>query len=141
MAAAALLTMGAGLSLGVRPNRLRIRPGTKARAGVIVLSLLTLMGVTRLADRTELFPEPRAARTDLLAGTNLEGHNFNDFFPWAINEDGTSEETLNHLGRHELHGYFNRSMNDDPKANQGRGPSPLHAGSNQVLLTCSCSLT
>ena len=37
----------------------------------------------RLDDRTEVFPEPRAARTDLLAGTNLEGHSFNDFFPWA----------------------------------------------------------
>ncbi len=71
-------------------------------------------GAARLADRTEVFPEPRAARTDLLAGTNLEGHSFNDFFPWMINEDGTDEETLNHLGRHELHGYFNRSINDDP---------------------------
>lgn len=69
---------------------------------------------TRLADRTEVFPEPRADRTDLLADTNLEGHSFNDFFPWMINEDGTEEETLNHLGRHELHGYFNRSLKDDP---------------------------
>jgi len=31
-----------------------------------------------------------------------------------INEDGTEEETLIHLGRHELHSYFNRSLNDDP---------------------------
>ncbi|MFN8060966.1 MAG: hypothetical protein U0Q12_17545 [Vicinamibacterales bacterium] len=69
---------------------------------------------TRLADRTEVFPEPRSERTDLLAGTNLEGHSFNDFFPWMINEDGTGEETLNHLGRHELHSYFNRSLKDDP---------------------------
>jgi len=68
----------------------------------------------RLNDRTEVFPEPRASRTDLLAGTNLEGHSFNDFFPWMINENGTDEETLNHLGRHEFHGYFNRSHNDDP---------------------------
>jgi len=68
----------------------------------------------RLADRTEIFPEPRGSRTDLLAGTNLEGHTFNDFFPWMINEDGTEEETLNHLGRHELHGFFNRSIKDDP---------------------------
>jgi Hydrazine synthase alpha subunit middle domain len=68
----------------------------------------------RLNERTEVFPEPRGNRTDLLAGTNLEGHTFNDFFPWMINEDGTDEETLNHLGRHELHGYFNRSLKDDP---------------------------
>jgi hypothetical protein len=68
----------------------------------------------RLNVRTELFPEPRSSRTDLLAGTNLEGHSFNDFFPWMVNEDGTEEETLIHLGRHEIHGYFNRSFNDDP---------------------------
>ena len=67
----------------------------------------------RLNQRVEVFPEPRSSRTDLLAGTNLEGLNINHFFPWEINEDGTSEETLNHIGRHELHGYFNRSINDD----------------------------
>jgi hypothetical protein len=27
---------------------------------------------------------------------------FNQFFPWQINEDGTAEETVNHVGRHEL---------------------------------------
>lgn len=67
----------------------------------------------RLDQRVEVFPEPRSSRTDLLAGTNLEGLSINHFFPWEINEDGTSEETLNHIGRHELHSYFNRSMNDD----------------------------
>ena len=67
----------------------------------------------KLNNRDEVFPEPRAARTDLLQGTNLEGHSFNDFFPWQINEDGTEEETINHIGRHELHGYFNRSLKDD----------------------------
>lgn len=68
----------------------------------------------RLDQRVEVFPEPRASRTDLLAGTNLEGVSINHFFPWEINEDGTAEETLNHVGRHELHRYFNRSVNDDP---------------------------
>ena len=68
----------------------------------------------RLNVRTEVYPEPRSERTDLLAGTNLEGHTFNDFFPWAINQDGTNEETVNHLGRHELLGYFDRSFKDDP---------------------------
>jgi len=67
----------------------------------------------RLNQRVEVFPEPRASRTDLLAGTNLEGLSINHFFPWEINEDGTAEETLNHIGRHELHSYFNRSLNDD----------------------------
>ena len=61
----------------------------------------------------EIFPEPRSSRTDLLAGTNLQGNSINHFFPWEMNEDGTSEETMNHVGRHELHGYFDRSMSGD----------------------------
>ena len=68
----------------------------------------------RLDSRAEVFPEPRPSRTDLLAGTNLAGHTFNQFFPWMINEDGTEEETLNHVGRHEFNGYFDVSLNDDP---------------------------
>lgn len=69
---------------------------------------------TLIDERTEFFPEPRAVRTDLLQGTNLEGHSFNNFFVWQINQDGTEEEVLNHIGRHEMVAYFNRSMNDDP---------------------------
>lgn len=69
---------------------------------------------TRLPRREEVFPEPRSSRTDLLSGTNLEGHSFNQFFPWTINEDGTEVETLGALGRHELQTFFNRSINDDP---------------------------
>ncbi len=64
-------------------------------------------------DRTEIFPEPRTCRNDLLTGTNLNGHSFNQFFPWQTNEDGTEHETLNHLGRHEFHDYFDVSFNDD----------------------------
>ncbi|NUM49134.1 MAG: hypothetical protein HUU38_30915, partial [Anaerolineales bacterium] len=67
-----------------------------------------------LNDRTEVFPEPRACREDLLAGTNLAGHNFNHFFPWTINEDGTESEVLNHLGRHELHSYIPATFTNDP---------------------------
>jgi hypothetical protein len=65
-------------------------------------------------DRSEVFPEPRSSRTDLLAGTNLDGHNFNHFLPWQIFEDGTEGEILNHLGQHELRGYIGRAINDDP---------------------------
>lgn len=67
-------------------------------------------GAARLDQRVEVFPEPRSSRTDLLAGTNLQGNSINHFFPWEMNEDGTSEETINHIGRHELFGYFDRSM-------------------------------
>ena len=66
-------------------------------------------------NQTEIFPEPRTVRTDLLAGTGLAGHEFNQFFPWAINQDGTTEETLNHIGRHEIGGsYGSASFTNDP---------------------------
>jgi hypothetical protein len=70
-------------------------------------------GAARSEQRVEVFPEPRSSRTDLLAGTNLQGISINHFFPWQINEDGTSEETINHIGRHELRGYFDKSMSGD----------------------------
>lgn len=62
--------------------------------------------------RTEVYPEPRGG-TALLAGTNLAGHTFNQFFPWTILPDGTESEVLNHLGRHELHGYIPAAITDD----------------------------
>ncbi|HEX2735714.1 MAG TPA: hypothetical protein VHM70_29140, partial [Polyangiaceae bacterium] len=58
---------------------------------------------------SEVFPEPREATG------NVSGHTFNQFFPWELNEDGTSEETLNHVGRHEFGGtYTDGSFTDDP---------------------------
>lgn len=64
---------------------------------------------TATADRSEVFPEPRI----LVPGSGVEGFTINHFFPWQVHQDGTGEETLNHLGRHELHSYFNRSFNTD----------------------------
>ena len=72
----------------------------------------------------EVFPEPRSSRTDLLKGTNLNGNVFNQFFPWQITEDGTDEETLNHVGRHELYGFFVQVFNDDPNLKEFDAPSP-----------------
>ncbi len=66
-------------------------------------------------NQTEVFPEPRNERTDLLAGTGLAGNTFNQFFPWAIDQDGTDEETVNHVGRHELGGsYASAAYTNDP---------------------------
>ena len=62
---------------------------------------------TALNDRSEVFPESRET-----VG-NISGLRFNQFFPWQINEDGTEEETLNHVGRQELAGYGDRSFLDD----------------------------
>jgi hypothetical protein len=64
-------------------------------------------------NRTEVFPEPRQT-----IGTN-NGHSFNHFFPWMINQDGTEEETLNHIGRQELGGsYRSASFNNDPNVTE-----------------------
>jgi|CXWL01.1.fsa_nt_gi hypothetical protein len=65
-------------------------------------------GAARNPTPFEVFPEPRQT-----VGT-VEGLTINQFFPWTLRQDGTEEETLNHVGRHELHGYFNRSFNNDP---------------------------
>jgi hypothetical protein len=64
--------------------------------------------------RGESFPEPRQNSPDRPAGSTTEGHTFNLFSPWQVNEDGTGAETLNHIGRHELGVYSERSFNDDP---------------------------
>ncbi|MFZ0547240.1 MAG: hypothetical protein WAM60_17465 [Candidatus Promineifilaceae bacterium] len=77
-----------------------------------------------LDDRTEVFPEPRSCRDDLLDGTNLVGHSFNHFFPWQVSEDGTGSEVLNHLGRHDLHDYISNSINDDPNVVEYYGQYP-----------------
>lgn len=62
-------------------------------------------------NRAEIFPEPGRA----VAGSSVQAHRFNHFFPWQINEDGTEEETLGHVGRQELGGtYANRSFSNDP---------------------------
>ncbi|HEX2569127.1 MAG TPA: hypothetical protein VH877_06160 [Polyangia bacterium] len=67
-----------------------------------------------LLDGMEVYPEPRdAADPDASPGVSL--HIFNQFVPWQINVDGTAEETLNHIGRHELGGtYSDGSFKDDP---------------------------
>lgn len=70
-------------------------------------------GSTPLPTNVEVFPEPRANSPSLPQGSKVNGHSFNHFFPWMAREDGSELETLNHVGRHELHEYFNRSFNDD----------------------------
>jgi hypothetical protein len=89
-------------------------------------------GAARLNQRVEIFPEPRRDRTDLLAGTNLQGNSFNQFFPWTLNEDGTSEETLNHIGRHELHDYFDKSFNDDSALQELIGVNSGRVNHNRI---------
>ncbi len=83
-------------------------------------------------DRTEYYPEPQSRRTDLLAGTNMIGFEFNHFIPWQMNEDGTDGETMNHVGRHDLNQGFGRSFNDDPNL-VNFSPSPTRTNQNSIL--------
>ena len=65
------------------------------------------------APLVELFPEPQSSRTDLLAGSNVIGMEFNQFFPWALNEDGTGEEIVNHSGRQDFRFAVGPAFNDN----------------------------
>jgi hypothetical protein len=66
-----------------------------------------------LAPGDETFPEQRELYGgdtpnpvwDHMLPTETE-HTFNHFFPWAVEQDGTGLEILDHLGRHELAGYI-----------------------------------
>jgi len=93
----------------------------------------------------EVFPEPRSQWIDFvdthpsydgpLAGWRpwLVGNDFDHFLPWTINQDGTEEETLGHIGRQELFLSLGRSRNDDPNlAGQGTFPPAV---SNRLTLT------
>jgi hypothetical protein len=62
-------------------------------------------GKTQSLAGAEVYPEPRTAN-DPAYSSELSVHSFNHFFPWEINEDGTAEETLNHMGRQEFGGAY-----------------------------------
>lgn len=68
----------------------------------------------------ETFPE---AFVHIVGSTNVEPnrdpneplHDFNEFLPWEITENGERHQTMNHVGRHEFGGvYQNGSKMDDP---------------------------
>lgn len=58
-----------------------------------------------LDSRKEYFPEPRVKENPDYNPVYAP-HAFNQFFPWEINQDGTEEETVNHVGRHEWGGSY-----------------------------------
>lgn len=77
----------------------------------------------------ENFPEPRADDP----GAGVFGHRFNLFQPWMMHPSGEEEETLNHIGRHELQSYFAGSLMNDPNIDEfiddtsGRfNPNPIN---------------
>ncbi|MEE8523506.1 MAG: hypothetical protein V3T72_06210 [Thermoanaerobaculia bacterium] len=77
----------------------------------------------------DVFPEPR----NEVPGSNVNGLRINHFFPWEIHPDGTVEETLNHIGRHELHDYFERSVLDDPDLEDFIDDGSGRANPNSIL--------
>lgn len=79
----------------------------------------------RLNSRTELFPESIAGGDGPYGRVNAFTSNF--FTAWQIREDGADEETLNHVGLHELSfGYLTPSFRDDPDLTN-RTNDRLHA--------------
>ena len=103
-------------------------PGSKcyagARYGTFNYADESAQSAYDLNDRAEVYPEPRECRDDLLPGTGLLGHSFNQFFPWMLGQDGTAAETLNHIGRHELRDYLATARTDDPAVVDFMGPGP-----------------
>jgi hypothetical protein len=66
-----------------------------------------------LNDRVEFFPEPRNFDTTNRAALGVNGNALNSFFPWTIFIDGSGEEIINHMGRHDLMQSFSRSYTND----------------------------
>jgi hypothetical protein len=112
------------------------RPTGRRRPDQHVLAGSTIYGTFNWSDESpastpttsnvEVFPDPRNHWVDFVDShpaysgdmngwsPDSVGNTFNHFFPWQINQDGTEEETIGHVGRHELHHYFNAGRDDDP---------------------------
>ncbi|MBK8727679.1 MAG: hypothetical protein IPL96_16990 [Holophagaceae bacterium] len=90
-------------------------------------------GAARLASRAEVFPEPRDTAHPENVANHANGHRFNQFFPWQMNEDGTEEETLNHVGRHEIGGFYlgETAFTDDPNLSE-YAPEANHVNRNYL---------
>ncbi|UGQ46286.1 HzsA-related protein [Massilia endophytica] len=79
----------------------------------------------QLESREEVFPESRAGSKGRYGEVSPFVTNF--FTAWAMNQDGSNEETLNHVGQHELSfGFMTPSFRDDP-ALSARTLDTLHA--------------
>jgi hypothetical protein len=67
----------------------------------------------KLDSRAEPFPESRAGSRGPYGEVSAFTTNF--FTIWQMNQDGSGEETLNHVGQHELaFGFLTPSFRDDP---------------------------
>ncbi|WP_426194622.1 hypothetical protein [Massilia sp. DWR3-1-1] len=70
-------------------------------------------GAPLLPGRDEVFPESRSGSRGPYGEVSAFATNF--FTLWQMEEDGRNEETLNHVGQHELaFGYLTPTFKDDP---------------------------
>lgn len=85
-----------------------------------------------LPQQPETFPESRTGMTSPYGPVN--GFTTNLFTPWQMNQDGTAELTLNHIGRQELAylGYLGKSFADDSALRDGSNDPPLFANRKQI---------
>ena len=66
----------------------------------------------KIARQPEVFPESRLGMTSPYGAVNPYTSNL--FSPWEMNQDGTEELTLNHIGKQELSfGYMPRTFAND----------------------------
>jgi hypothetical protein len=87
-------------------------------------------GAVPLPTRAEVFPESRTGSRGKYGAVSAYTNNF--FTPWQMNEDGSGEETLNHVGLHELaFGYLTPSFSDDPGLSR-QTVDTLHANRNPI---------
>lgn len=69
-------------------------------------------GAAKLSLQPETFPESRTGMTSAFGP--VAAFTYNLFTPWQMNQDGTEELTLNHVGRHELSfGFLTKSFTSD----------------------------
>jgi hypothetical protein len=79
-------------------------------------------GAAALNSRAEVFPESRVGSTGVYGAVSAFTTNF--FTAWMMNEDGSGEETLNHVGQHELaFGFLTPSFRDDPNLSNHTVPA------------------
>jgi fibrillarin-like rRNA methylase len=89
------------------------------------------VGAAKLNTQAEVFPETRAASSSVFGP--VAGYTDNRFTPWQMNQDGTEEETLNHVGGHEMRlGFMPPSFTSDP-ALKDQTDETLHANRKVIF--------
>lgn len=80
----------------------------------------------------ETFPESRTGMGSPYG--QVAGFTTNLFTPWQMNQDGTGELTLNHIGRQELAylGFVGKTFVGDPSLRDGSNDPPLFQNRKQI---------